>query len=187
MNNAEQIAASIDRHLTAPTEIVVFGSAALMLDRRYAVRLSGRITNDVDIIIPAERELKIESDQGFWKAIESANKELEPTGLYITHIFPEREVTLTPEWQGHIVRLETPHFKNLSITRPRVLDLIVSKMGRGDAQDIEDVRTLLRLEQEVTGRTCRLFIGKYFRRRVSGLLLQSRSLNALGIFESRCD
>jgi hypothetical protein len=73
--------------------------------------------------------MKIGADRGFWRAIEKANHELEPEGLYITHIFPEREVTLTPEWQQHTVRLETPTLERLSISRPRILDLIVSKMG----------------------------------------------------------
>ena len=108
MNPAERIARTIDRHLTRKTEVVVFGSAALLLDRRYAEHLAGRVTNDIDIIIPAERELKLESDRGFWHAVEATNKELEPEGLYVTHIFPEREVTLTPEWQQHVVQLDTP-------------------------------------------------------------------------------
>ena len=151
MNNAERIAASLNHHLTEETEIVVFGSAALLLDPRYARHFAARVTNDVDIIIPAERELKVDSDQGFWRAIEAANKELEPDGLYVTHIFPEREVALTPEWQQHIVRLEIPNLNNLTIVRPRVLDLIVSKMGRGDAQDLEDVRTFVHLEHKVSG------------------------------------
>lgn len=151
MNNAERIAGSLDHHLTEKTEIVVFGSAALLLDPRYARHFAARVTNDVDIIIPAERELKVDSDQGFWRAIEAANKELEPDGLYVTHIFPEREVALTPEWQQHTVRLEIPNLNNLTIVRPRVLDLIVSKMGRGDAQDLEDVRTFVHLEHKVSG------------------------------------
>lgn len=153
MNNAERIVAAIDRHLPGKSEIVVFGSAALMLDRRYADYLSARVTHDVDIIIPSDRELQIESDRDFWQAIESANQELEPDGLYVTHIFPEREVTLTPEWKEHAVRLETPTFTHLHISRPRVLDLVVSKMGRGDVQDLEDVRMMLQLDYRVSGRT----------------------------------
>lgn len=151
MNTAQRIAETVDRHLTEKTEIIVFGSSALLLDPRYAEHLTARVTNDVDIIIPAEREMKIDADRGFWNAIESANKELEPAGLYITHIFPESEVTLTPEWQQHTERLETPFLAKLNIARPRVLDLIISKMGRGDAQDAEDVRALLRLEHQVSG------------------------------------
>lgn len=153
MNNAERIVATIDRHLPGKSEIVVFGSAALMLDRRYADYLSARVTHDVDIIIPSDRELQIESDRNFWHAIKSANKELEPDGLYVTHIFPEREVTLTPEWKEHVVRLETPACTHLAISRPRILDLVISKMGRGDVQDLEDVRMMLKLDHRVSGKT----------------------------------
>jgi hypothetical protein len=153
MNTAQRIAEAMDRHLAEKTEIIVFGSAALLLDPHCAQHLTVRVTNDVDIIIPAEREVKVDADRGFWKAIESANKELEPEGLYITHIFPEREVTLTPEWKQHTVRLETPDLEKLRVSRPRVLDLVISKMGRGDAQDLEDVHGLLRLEHKMTGKT----------------------------------
>ena len=52
MNAAQTIAETLDRHLMQPTEVVVFGSSALLLYRMYAVRLAGRSTNDVDIIIP---------------------------------------------------------------------------------------------------------------------------------------
>ena len=155
MNAAQRIAETVDRHLVEATDVIVFGSAALMLDARYAPHLAARVTNDVDIIIPAEREVKMDADRGFWTAIESANKELEPEGLYITHIFPEREVTLTPEWKQHTVSLETPGLGKLRLSRPRMLDLVVSKMGRGDAQDLEDVRNLLRLEHKVTGKIIR--------------------------------
>ncbi len=152
MNTALRIVGAMDRHLAENTEVVVFGSAALLLDVRYAPHLITRTTNDIDIIIPADREVKMDADRGFWHAIESANRELEPDGLYITHIFPEREVVLTPEWRQHIVTLEELGLSKLRLSRPRVLDLVISKMGRGDAQDVEDVRNLLRLEYRVTGR-----------------------------------
>lgn len=152
MNSAQRIAETLDRHLTEKTEIVVFGAAAVMLDPRYTQHLNARVTNDVDIIIPAEREVQVDADRDFWNAVEKANKDLESEGLYISHIFPERQVTLTPEWQQHTVRLETPGLKKLSISRPRALDLVISKMGRGDAQDQEDVRNLLRLEHKVSGK-----------------------------------
>lgn len=153
MNTAERIAAAVDRHLADKTEIVVFGSAALLLDPHFAEHLRARMTNDVDIIIPDQDEVKVDADRGFWQAIEKANRELEPEGLYITHLFPEREVTLTPEWQQHLVHLDTAYLEKLQIARPRTLDLIISKMGRGDLQDVEDVRTLLHLEQKVSGQT----------------------------------
>jgi len=151
MNTAQTIAETLDRHLTQPTEVVVFGSSALLLDRKYAVRLAGRSTNDVDIIIPRDRELKIDADRGFWQAVRKTNQELEPQGLYLTHIFPEREVVLTPEWRRHVVPLHQEKLNRLTLLRPRMLDLVVSKMGRGDAQDLADVRSMLRLHRTVTG------------------------------------
>ncbi len=152
MNAAQTIVETIDRHLTQPTEVVVFGAAALLLDRKFAQRLAGRSTNDVDIVIPKEREVQLDADRNFWSAIEKTNRELEPRGLYVTHIFPEREVVLTPEWKQHLVPLHNEKLAKLSVARPRMLDLIVSKMGRGDAQDVTDVRTMLRLHQQVQGK-----------------------------------
>ena len=39
----------------------------------------------------------------------SPNKELDrPRGFILRTFSPEREVTLTPEWKQHTVRLETP-------------------------------------------------------------------------------
>lgn len=151
MNAAQTIAETLDRHLTQPTEVVVFGAGALLLDRKFAGRLAGRSTNDVDIIIPKERELRIDADRTFWRAVEKTNQELESKGLYITHIFPEREVALTPEWKQHIVPLHHDKLSKLSLQRPRMLDLVVSKMGRGDVQDLVDVRSMLRLHRDTTG------------------------------------
>ena len=151
MNAAQTIAETLDWHLTQPTEVVVFGAAALLLDRKFAGRLAGRSTNDVDIIIPKDRELRVDADRSFWRAVEKTNQELEAKGLYITHIFPEREVVLTPEWKQHTVPLHQDKLTKLSLQRPRMLDLILSKMGRGDVQDLVDVRSMLRLHREATG------------------------------------
>ncbi len=151
MNAAQTIAETLNRHLTQPTEVVVFGAAALLLDRKFAIRMAGRSTNDVDIIIPKEREMQVDADRAFWTAVEKTNRELEPKGLYITHIFPEREVVLTPEWRKHTVPLHHESLARLNLLRPRVLDLVISKMGRGDVQDIADVRNMLRLHRAVTG------------------------------------
>jgi hypothetical protein len=152
MNAAQTIAETLDRHLTQPTEVVVFGAAALLLDRKFASRLAGRSTNDVDIIIPKEREVRVDADRTFWRAVAKTNQELESKGLYLTHIFPEREVALTPEWKQHTVPLHNDRLTKLSLQRPRMLDLVVSKMGRGDVQDLADVRSMLQLHRETTGR-----------------------------------
>lgn len=147
MNTAQVIASTLDRHLQAPTEVIVFGSAALLLDPEFAPQLSGRMTNDIDLIIPAGRELIIDADAQFWAAIEATNRELADRALYITHIFPEQEVVLTPGWKQHVVPLPDPALCRLRLFRPRILDLIVSKMGRGDLQDQADVRSMLTLQR----------------------------------------
>ena len=148
MNTAQQIASTLDRYLKIQTDMVVFGSAALLLDRNFAPRLAGRMTNDIDVILPSGRELAIDADAQFWDAISATNRELEAKGLYITHIFPEREVVLTPEWKQFIIPLPNPGLKKLRLSRPRMLDLVVSKMGRGDLQDQADVRSMLTLQRE---------------------------------------
>jgi len=87
MNAALRIAQTLDRHLGRPTSIVVFGTGALLLDSAFEERLAGRMTNDIDLIIPQDR-----------------------------------------------------------LFRPQMLDLILSKMGRGDAKDLDDIRAMLALE-----------------------------------------
>jgi hypothetical protein len=146
MNPAEMIAAAIDRHLKGATEMVVFGSGALLLDRSLAEFFSGRMTNDIDIIIPASRELAVDADAEFWAAITAVNRELEPEGFYVSHIFPEREIVLSAQWEARREAVAGP-WRNLRVTRPRMLDLILSKMGRGDVQDVADVRAMLRGER----------------------------------------
>ncbi len=146
MNPALHIARALDHHLSHPTPIVVFGAGALLLDPAFEERLAGRLTNDIDLIIPQEHEMRIEADADFWAAIEATNRDLEPSGLYLTHIFPEREVVLTPEWKDHAQPIPRPEFCHLQVSRPRMLDLILSKMGRGDAKDLDDVLIMLALE-----------------------------------------
>ena len=151
MNEVWTIAGALDRHLSVPTEIVVYGSAALLLDQRFAERLSGRRTNDLDIVIPASREIQVDADRQFWASIEAANRELQPRGLFISHIFAERQVVLSPDWLEHLQAIDG-HWRNLRVKRPRMLDLILSKMGRGDDADLADVRTMLLLERAFAGR-----------------------------------
>lgn len=150
MNEAWTIAGALDRHLSTPTEIVVYGSAALLLDKQFAERLSGRRTNDIDIVIPASREIQVDADRQFWESIESANRDLQPRGLFISHIFAERQVVLSPNWLEHLRSIEGP-WENLRVKRPSTLDLILSKMGRGDDADLADVRTMLVLERAFSG------------------------------------
>ena len=77
--------------------------------------------------------------------ISATNKALEPKGLYITHLFQEDQVFLRPEWEQHIVPVLRPPTRWLRLFRPHTVDLILTKMMRGnDPQDMADVDFLIR-------------------------------------------
>lgn len=143
MNRAHRIAATLDGFLTKETPVIVFGAGAILLDPAFAPSLQNRETNDLDFIIPSDRELQVNSDHQFWEAKDAPNRALEPEGLFLSHIFVEHQVVLSKEWQQHLRPLAHPEFRFLRVSRPRTLDLVLSKMVRGDAMDCEDVRFLL--------------------------------------------
>ena len=114
-----------------------FGSAGIRFGK----------TMDVDAILPTVEMEKIEADDQFWKAIELTNKSLVPDGLYISHLFTDKQVALTPDWLSKIVPIEANGFKNLRLFRPSSVDLVLTKMMRNDRQDIEDIRFILAHER----------------------------------------
>jgi hypothetical protein len=102
-------------------------------------------TQDVDGIIRLSQLSVLMEDEGFWEAQERANRILEPRGLYITHLFIEDQVFLRPEWEQHLVPVPQPGTRWLRLFRPHAVDLILTKMMRGnDSQDMEDVAFLVR-------------------------------------------
>ena len=144
MNNPLRILQTLDRHLTAPAELTLFGRAALALG--YAGSPAAfATTQDVDAILPLSWLAAEDQNLDFWQAQQRTNTELEPEGLYITHLFRELEVILTPDWLARRVpiHLELPRLKTF---RPATLDLILTKMARGDENDLADIRFLLQQE-----------------------------------------
>jgi hypothetical protein len=88
---------------------------------------------------------ELTNDELFWDALERTNKDLEPQGLYITHLFQEDQVFLRPDWESQIVPVLRPPTRWLRLFRPATVDLILTKMMRGnDPQDMEDVAFLVR-------------------------------------------
>jgi hypothetical protein len=93
MNNPLRILQTLDRHLTATAEITLFGRAALALG--YAAGPPAfAATHDVDAILPLAWLAAGDQNLDFWRAQQRANAELEPEGLYVTHLFRELEVRL---------------------------------------------------------------------------------------------
>ena len=149
MNDPLRILQTLDRHLTAPAELPLFGRGALALG--YAGGPAAfATTQDVDAILPLPWLAAANENLDFWHARQRTNAELEPEGLYITHLFRELEVILTADWLARRVpiRLE---LARLNAFRPATIDLILTKMARGDENDLADIRFLLQQEPFTAG------------------------------------
>ena len=142
MNQPERILRTLDRHLTRPTRVIIYGRAALALGY-HSSPASFYATMDVDAILPESSMAAIEADEGFWEAIQKTNAELEPEGFYMTHLFSDSQVILRPDWEKWILPIQQSEFQFLQLFRPATEDLILSKMMRVDPQDREDVKFLL--------------------------------------------
>ena len=137
MNNPLHILQTLDRHLTKPAEITVFGRAALVLGFAGSPAVFAT-TRDVDAILPLAWLEAEDENADFWQAQQKTNAELASSGLYITHLFRELEVILTPDWISRRVRV-TLALSKLVVFRPAALDLILTKMARGDENDMTDI------------------------------------------------
>ena len=143
-DNPTEVLLALDRELDHEVSLVLYGRAALYLGFSDAPAEFGT-TQDVDGIIRLSQLSVLMEDHGFWEAQERANRILEPMGLYITHLFSEDQVFLRPEWEEHLVPVLRPETRWLRLFRPHAVDLILTKMMRGnDPQDMEDVAFLVR-------------------------------------------
>lgn len=143
-DNPTEVLLALDRELDHEVSLVLYGRAALCLGFSDAPAEFGT-TQDVDGIIRLSQLSALMEDDGFWEAQERANRILEPRGLYITHLFSEDQVFLRPEWEQHLVPILRPETRWLRLFRPHAVDLILTKMMRGnDSQDMEDVAFLVR-------------------------------------------
>jgi hypothetical protein len=144
MSNPLRILQTFDRHLTGPAEMTLFGRAALALGFPGAPA-GFHNTQDVDAILSFDWLASRDENIGFWLAQQSTNVDLSKDGLYLTHLFRESEVIIQPDWRARCVRLSLP-LSRLVVYRPATVDLILTKMARGDEQDLEDIRFLLSQE-----------------------------------------
>ena len=77
--------------------------------------------------------------------MQQTNKDLESEGLYLTHLFREVDVILQPDWIDRRVRIAVD-LRKLAVFRPATVDLILTKMARGDEDDLDDIQFLLHQE-----------------------------------------
>jgi serine/threonine protein kinase len=142
MNHPEHILRTLDHHLKHPTRVILYGRAALALGYPDAPP-TFQTTMDVDAILPEIEMHTIEADESFWNALELTNQDLEPSGLYITHLFTDAQVILRPHWLSLIVPVHLGELRQLALFRPSTEDLILTKMMRVDPQDRDDIQFLL--------------------------------------------
>lgn len=147
MTNAERILRQFDQGLDHEIRLVLYGRAAIVLGYPNAPADLAR-TLDVDVIVPESDAGRLAADENFWASQEAANRALEKEGLYLTHIFEARQVFLRRSWEEHLVRLVRPPARWLRLYRPAALDLVLTKMMRGDdPQDLADAGFLIRQER----------------------------------------
>jgi hypothetical protein len=142
MNHPEHILRTLDRHLVKPTRLILYGRAALALGFK-GPHPQFHATMDVDAILPEVEMASIEADDSFWDAIETTNEQLESTGLYLTHLFTDSQVILSPDWLKSIVPISLENLRFLRLFRPSTSDLILTKMMRIDPQDRSDIEFLI--------------------------------------------
>ncbi len=134
----ETILRTLDRHLTGPGEVRLFGGAALVLG--YG---RNRTTEDADLLMDDRECQALVDDAGFSEAVEATNEELEPQGLYLSHIFGPEQQVLSPSWRASCRPIAFDGLRFLRVTCLGPVDLVMTKMGRGDDDDFADVRFLL--------------------------------------------
>jgi hypothetical protein len=147
MINAERILGTLDHHLDHAVSLVIYGRAAIALGFDNAPETVAR-SLDVDAIIPVSETTRLREDANFWDAQDATNHELAKDGLYITHLFEADQVFLRRDWEEHLVPVTRPQTRWLRLFRPATLDLLLTKMMRGeDPQDLADIAFLIRHDQ----------------------------------------
>lgn len=144
LSNPERLILALDSGLNHEVSLVLYGRASLSLGFEGAPMEFGA-TQDVDVIIPLIALDRMVNDGQFWDARDAVNEKFKDEGLYITHLFQEDQVFLRPDWEAHVVPVTRPATRWLKLARPHTVDLILTKMMRGDdAQDMQDVAFLVR-------------------------------------------
>lgn len=132
------ILTTLDRHLRGPGLIRLFGGAAFILG--YGRK---RTTEDADLLLDDRECQALIDDAGLAEAIEATNQELAPRGLYLSHIFGPEQQVLSPTWRQSCRPISLAGLRRLRLSCLGPVDLALTKMGRGDDDDLADLRFLL--------------------------------------------
>lgn len=135
---AELILQALDRHLEGPGTIRLLGGAALILG--YDL---DRSTEDVDLLQDDVEVRALIETAEFGVALEATNRELEPQGLYLTHIWGPEQLILSSGWRARCRTLTLASLQKLGLEVLGPADLLISKLARADDGDLRDMEFLL--------------------------------------------
>ena len=141
--NPDRLLLALDEHLDHPVRLVVYGRAAVWLGFEGADAAVGR-TRDVDGILSETDVEALSNDLQFWDARDAVHERFKGEGLYITHLFPATEIFLRKNWLEQIIPIARLPLRHLKLFRPATIDLILTKMMRGnDPQDMADAKFMI--------------------------------------------
>lgn len=140
----ERLLRALDEALDHEVQLIIYGRSAVWFGFNNPPAAAAT-TQDVDAIIPIHQVQALAEDSRFWDARDAVNERFKSEGLYITHLFPENEVFLRKDWASHILAITRVEVKWLRLFRPATVDLILTKMMRGnDEQDMADAEFMIR-------------------------------------------
>lgn len=142
-DNPSHILLELDSRLDHAVELTLIGKSAMWLGYDNPPPDYG-VTADVDAVVPSEYSEVMDGDLAFWRSLEEANLAIQEFDLYLSHIFEQKTVFLRPDWASQRVRLDRPVTLHLVLFRPATLDLILTKMMRGnDPQHMAEIQWMI--------------------------------------------
>lgn len=138
MTHAQTILDLLDSKLTSRVELTLYGRAALQLGFEHPPHECA-FSQDVDAVLWLGQTEHLLETSNFWDALEQVNDELRGHELYMSHLFEEDQVILTPEWRTSRSPLSGA-WQHLDLYRLGNIDLLLSKLMRHDPIDRHDAR-----------------------------------------------
>jgi hypothetical protein len=138
---ALELLGALDRELDTPVELTLYGRAAIALGFSTPPP-DAALSKDVDGVLwlgQAEELLAT----NFWDAVGEVNREFADRGLYISHLFCEDQVILSPDWKHRRTPIAGDWAK-LRLHRLGDADLLLSKLMRNDEADQQDALFICR-------------------------------------------
>lgn len=133
---------TLDGFMRGRGSVRVFGGAAFILG--YGRK---RTTEDADLLLDDRECLALLEGAGFAEAVEETNRALEPKGLYVAHVFGPEQQVLSPGWRERCRPVALDGLHRLSVEVLGAEDLALTKLGRFDSADEDDVRFLFESRQ----------------------------------------